>query len=182
MNLSSVDLFQFLPLYMRDDETAKGFVYALQKQLQAVISAIPLVQIYGRIENLSEPLLDELAWQFNAIEYNSNLPIGSKIQIIKSCFQTHAYRGSKAAVEKMVNNVFGGGFVEEWFEYAGNAGYFKVHTSNQSTTDLMVAEFEQAIQCTQNVRSWLESVIVESIANMDMVFGSYVHTAEFIYV
>ena len=129
---------------------------------------------------LSDELLDEIAWQYNIIEYSSILPIVSKRYLIKNCMRFHAIRGTKAAVENIVNNVFGSGYVEEWFEYSGDQGKFKVHTTNRGTSDEMVAHFDRSIDQAKNVRSQLEAVIVETVNGMDMNFAGYGETIEYI--
>jgi len=176
------DLFEHLPLWMRDDPSAAGIVYALNNQMRALAGGVYMANLYARIDELSEDLLDELAWQFNLIEYNSILPIDSKREMIKNCFLTHRKRGTKSAVEKVVKTVFGNGWVEEWFDYSGTAGMFKVHTGNVGTSDEMVAEFDRLIKVTQNIRSHLELVIVEAVAQLNLSFAGVVRTSEIIYI
>lgn len=182
MNLQGLDLMQFLPLYMRNDESAIALAFAVENQIKKVASNIALAQIYANIGGQSDTVLDEIAWQFNVVEYSATLPIEAKRDLVKNCMKQHAIRGTKKAVENVINSAFGSGWVEEWFEYNGSPGHFKVHTTNAATTDQMVAEFDQAVSSTQNARSWLEAVIVELVAGMDLNFACYTHTAEFIYV
>lgn len=183
MRLNEIDIIEFLPQYMREDKTAQGIAYAITQALKEfVIPHIEKCNIYGRIGQLEENMLDELAWQFNIPEYIHTLDITAKRNIIKNCLQTHRQRGTVAAVEKVIDDVFGNGYVEEWFEYNGDPFHFKVHTTNVSANDAMVAEFEKLIVSTQNVRSVLEAVIVETALEMDSFQGIYTHIAETVYI
>lgn len=182
MKLNELELIEFLPKYMQQDKTAQGIAYAITKEFKKIIREIVNVKIYSRIEALDESMLDELAWQFNIPEYISTLDIVQKRALVKNCMQMHRERGTVAAVEKVIQDVFGNGYVEEWFDYDLNKPYhFRVRTTNISTTDSMVAEFEKIVKSTQNLRSVLEEVIIETSHDLDNYFGSFMHVADYVY-
>lgn len=58
----------------------------------------------------------------------------------------------------------------------------KVHTSNVGVGDQEAAQFAATIASAQNVRSVLESVIVETVEQMNLYFGGVIHTADVIYM
>jgi phage tail P2-like protein len=183
MKLKELDMLEFLPQYMRDDKTAQGIAYAITNVIKDyVIKNVELCNIYGRIEQHDSALLDELAWQFNVPEYIPTLDIIAKRNIIKNCIQTHRRRGTVAAVERVIADVFGNGYVEEWFNYNGEPFHFKIHTTNIKATDDMILEFEKLVKSTQNVRSVLETVILETALDMSSYQGFYMHTAEKVYI
>ena len=78
MKLSELDLMEFLPAWMRTDENAKALAYAIQQQLDKLVSQFKNLIIYASIDTQSDAILDELGWQFNIPEYSSSLPIGTK--------------------------------------------------------------------------------------------------------
>lgn len=171
MRLRDVDLLRLLPQFMSDDRNARAFAYAVQSQIIAVSRSIEHAQIYARIESLSEEVLDELAWQFNIVEYRVDYSLAIKRRIVKGCMAMHYLRGTVAAVETVVQNVFGTASVEEWFEYGGEPYHFKVRTSNPNASDEMLADLERVIKETQNVRSYLEAAIVELMESMNLYYG-----------
>lgn len=185
MTLQSFDLFQFLPAWMRDDQTAQALVYALTKQLQAVIAQLQNLEIYTNINAQPDAILDELAWQFNAIEYDPALPRSTKVQLVESAILNNRQRGTVAAVERIATQIFGDAWVEEWFNYPDTPGspyHFRVHTSNVSVGDQEAAQFSAVVASAQNVRSVLDSVIVETVERMNLYFGGVIHTADVIYM
>lgn len=183
MRLNEIDIIEFLPQYMREDKTAQGIAYAVTQVFKdIVINNIDKCNIYGRIGQLEENMLDELAWQFNIPEYIPTIDVPTKRSIIKNCMETHRQRGTVSSVEKVISSVFGNGYVNEWFKYDGEPYHFKVHTTNNSTTDNMIAEFEKLVASTQNVRSVLEAVIIETALDMASFQGIYMHTAEIVYI
>lgn len=183
MKLKELDVLEFLPQYMRHDKTAQGIAYATTKIFnEYVINNIEKCGIYYRIDKLDEKMLDKLAWQFNVPEYIPTLSLSTKRNIIKNCIETHRQRGTVAAVEKVVESVFGNGYVEEWFDYNGEPYHFKVHTSNVSANDSMIEEFENIVASTQNVRSVLEAIVVETVLEMNTYQSGKIHTTERIYI
>lgn len=174
MKLQELKLSEFLPKYMQSDETAKAFEYAVQKQILRIVSQIKMLEIYTSINTQPESVLDELGWQFNIPEYTSTLPIETKRNLIKTAILTHKQRGTPVAVERVVKDVFGDGYVEEWFNYGGEPYHFKVHTSNVSAGDEEAKLFESIIASSQNVRSYLEAVMIETVVNGAIGFGGYI--------
>ena len=168
MKLNTVELDRMLPLFMREDKTFQAICYALESEIKQLHQQTTLLKLYQNIDSLSEELLDELAWQFNAIEYNKSYSIDIKRTLIKNCLSTHHKRGTVAAVEEVATKIFGNATVTEWFEYGGEPYHFKVYTSNVSTSDEMITEFNRVIKQTQNIRSHLEEVIAETIDSMDI--------------
>ena len=111
MTLQNLDLFQFLPAWMRDDQPAQALVYALTKQLQAVVAQLQNLAIYTNISAQPDEILDELAWQFNALEYDPSLPRSTKVQLVESAILNNKQRGTVAAVEHIATQNFGDGWV-----------------------------------------------------------------------
>lgn len=171
MRLTEIDLLRLIPNFMRDDRNAQAFAYALNSKIAEISMAIAHAKIYSRIDSLSDKILDELAWQFNIVEYRNEYDISIKRELIKGCMQLHYKRGTVAAVEEAVQKIFGDATVEEWFDYGGNPYHFKVRTSNTSANDEMIQEVAKVIRETQNVRSYLEEVIIEIIQSMSMYVG-----------
>lgn len=172
MRLKETDLLRLLPQFMRDDRNAKAFAYALQSQIISVSQNIEHARLYSRIDKLSDEILDELAWQFNVVEYRNDYDISIKRELIKRCMESHYKRGTVASVEEVVQKIFGDAQVEEWFNYEGEPYHFKITTSNTSATDEMIQEVTRLVKETQSIRACLEAVIVEIVQKMELYIGS----------
>lgn len=174
MKLNTVELDRLIPSFMREDQNFKAICYALESEIKLLYEQTNLIKLYRNIDSLPEEILDELAWQFNAIEYNKSYSIDIKRTLIKNCLSTHHKRGTVAAVEEVASKIFGNATVSEWFEYGGKPYHFKVYTSNVSTSDEMITEFNRVIKQTQNIRSHLEEVVAETIDSMDIFCGGII--------
>ena len=160
-----------LPNFLREDKNFRAICNALNDEIKLLYEQTNLVKLYSNIDNLPEEILDELAWQFNSIEYNTSYSIAIKRELIKNCIITHHRRGTVASVEDVASRIFGNATVSEWFEYGGEPYHFKVHTETVTVSDDMINEFNRVIRQTQNIRSHLEEVITETINSMDVFFG-----------
>lgn len=182
MTLSELDFSTFLPEWMKSDETAMALAYAVENQIKRVVEQIAALNIYPNIMEQSAAVLDELAWQFNIPEYRADLSLASKRALVQSAILTHRQRGAVAAVERVVTDIFGDGWVEEWPDYDGSPYHFNVHTSNISAGDTEAANFTAAVKATQNLRSVLDSIIIESVVEQASAFAGYLHETEEIYI
>lgn len=182
MNASEIQLTNLLPVWMQDDTTAAGMAYAVEKQLKAVAAEISLVGVYARIPTMGESLLDELAWGLNIPEYRGDYELDVKRRLVQTAIQTHRLRGTKAAVEKVVTEIFGDGWVEEWFEYDGDAYKFKIHTSNIGAVDADAAAFDHAVENTKNLRSVLEEIVIEASGQLMLYAAAVMRVQESIYI
>lgn len=171
MKLNDLELERLIPSFMREDKNLQGIMYALQGEFSLINGYIEHIKLYANLDLLSEELLDELAWQFNIPEYDVTYDIGIKRLLIKDCLSLHHKRGTVAAVQEVAEKIFGNAVITEWFEYDGQPYHFKVSTSNISSTDEMIERFRRVVKETQNVRSFLESVVIEVMNQMDIFTG-----------
>ena len=171
MKLNNIDLFQLLPQFMQDDKNSQAFVYAIQDQMNKVSENIVHAKIYSRVGEMDDELLDELAWQFNVPEYDASYSIETKRTLIKNSLITHHKRGTAGVVEQIVKDIYGDAVLEEWFDYNGSPYHFKVRTTNTEATDEMLADLDRIIKETQNIRSYLEEVIVELMERSKLYIG-----------
>ena len=180
MNLQELQLARFLPAFLQRDKTAKGFCYALERQLAKIVSAVSAISLYASLETLDGQVLDALAFQYHIPEYMTDFSVDTKRKLLQGCLHSHQLRGTVAAVEQVIEKIFGFGYVEEWFQYNGQPYRFKVHTSNPSVEDSMVAEFERILGATQNIRSVLEQVVVELSGEETQYAGCFRQEGEII--
>lgn len=182
MKTTELDLMRFLPEWMRTDETAQGLVYAVQNQLNTIAAEVPLVLLYSRISTMDEALLDEIAWGLSIPEYRSEYDADIKRRLVQTAIQTHRTRGTVAAVEKIVTDIFGDGWIEEWFDYTGDPYHFKIHTSNIGAVDADAEEFDHAVKTTKNLRSVLEEIVITAATQMQLYAAGVLHVRDAIFI
>ncbi|KEO84748.1 phage tail protein I [Tumebacillus flagellatus] len=178
LDLKTVHLLDLVPPNIRDDPTVAAAAEAINGELQAVNSLIPLVSLMKTLDAQAEDVVDELAWQFHVDFYDPSLSIEQKRALVKNSISWHRRKGTPAAVEELIATLFGEGRVEEWFEYDGEPYTFRVITNNPAVTEEKALEFARAVNSVKNTRSRLDKVIVGDSKRMPLYIGFAVHIGE----
>ena len=178
MDLNNIDLLQLQTSYMKDDPTTKALCTAITPELQQLAGLISKCILLGNVDNLPGEVLDELAYELHIEWYDATASIDVKRSLIKSSDKVHMYLGTPYAVEQVVQDYFGDGVVEEWFEYDGDPYHFRVLTENSAVTGDLADQFSKAVSKVKNLRSILEAVIVTMSGEMNMFIGNVLHTGD----
>lgn len=167
--ITAKNLLRTLPDVLKEDKKLNALASIVANVLSARPDEIDRIRIYPQIENLPEPLLDILAYDFKVDWYGYNYSLDVKRAQIKDSFRVHRTLGTKGSVEKALNNIYPGTEIEEWFDYGGDPFYFRVLLD---VTDQRVGishdEIIRTINMFKPIRSHLQdnTVIYRSRANI----------------
>lgn len=167
-----------LPRVLSDDTRTNALAYAIAKALGARFKEIPLDEIYTRIDELPEKLLDILARDFKIDWYYFDFPVEAKRSLLKSCWSVHRRLGTKEAVTSALSSVFSKAKLEEWFEYGGVPYSFRLEVEvpeNGVTAEQQQRALEN-IKYYKNVRSWLEALNYTYESRGELKAGAYTAT------
>ncbi len=182
MDFSNIDLLKLQTKTMQNDLAVQGFSAALNTQIKQLASEVINALTYSRIDNLSEAVLDILAWQFNVDWYDANSDLATKRQAINDALLIHQLRGTPAAVQKVVEIYFGDGAVEEWFNYGGQPFHFQVTTNNPEATNEKAALFTKAVQSVQRLSTVFDGVLITDVEIMSLNYAGIAQMGEFLTV
>lgn len=158
-DLQSVSLIDILPPNLLADKQIYAAAWALDDELQKITAATRNALLLPRLDELSEEVIDLLAWQWHVDFYEPvGMDIDTKRRLIKNSIAWHRIKGTPAAVEQVVSAVFDTSHVQEWFEYGGKPYHFKVITEDVTTDPNVLARMRRAINAAKNTRSWLETI------------------------
>ncbi|GAK06023.1 putative phage tail protein [Geomicrobium sp. JCM 19037] len=133
------------------------------------------------IPNINEQdhdVLDHLAFTFSVDAYERSMGLETKRELISDAVFLHQTRGTPAAVERLITTLFNDGRVEEWWEYGGEPYMFRVITNNPSANQERALEFIRAVNAVKNMRSHLETVILEQMERMSLYWAGFVHQGD----
>ena len=157
--LKTLSLVDILPDNLLADEQIYATAKALDKELQLVAEDCKQVMHLSRIDELPEPVLDLLAWQWHVDFYEIGLDLKAKRNLVRESIAWHRHKGTKAAVKSGVHAVYGSGEVEEWFEYNGEPYHFRVVDIVPDTIDMdSIRLVLRLIDSCKNTRSWLDTL------------------------
>ena len=172
-DLQSVSLLDILPPNLLADKQIYAAARALDDELQKITAATRNALLLPRLDELSEDVIDLLAWQWHVDFYEPSMSIETKRQLVRESIAWHRIKGTKAAVEKMAQTVFKGGVVTEWFEYGGEPYHFRIDVLNApNMTEESRERLLAVVNASKNTRSWLDELRFRREAQNDMYYAS----------
>ena len=175
MKLNDIDLIKLLPQFMRDDVAVRGLSAGINEVVRDLAESLKLLSTWDYIDQLSEVELDELAWELNIQWYDTGATLEVKRNLIKNSDKVFQRLGTKWAVENIINTYFGEGHVEEWFEYGGEPGHFRVLSPNPSLNDEGLFDFLNLLNKVKRASAKLDGVIITLAGQMIMAAGMAYH-------
>ena len=171
IDIQDIRFIDMIPPNLRGDQNVQAAAEALDQQLREVTTLIPGVAFFHQIDTLPSEWVDQLAYQWHVDFYDPDLPLNQRRELVKNSLAWHRRKGTPSAVEELMTTIFGDGIVEEWYEYGGEPGYFRVITSNFSATTEHALRFLRAVNSVKNARSWLDTVIIRLVENTPVYWG-----------
>ena len=168
MRLSDCRMEKLLPLFMRQEPDDVAAARTLDPLIHEIASKIILCSDWGVIDDLPEEFLDALAWELDIDWFNpkADKTIEVKRELVKNADEVHRHLGTKAAVESVAKDIWGEGTVEEWFEFNGTPGTFKLWIGVQLTND-NVKRFMKTVGQVKNARSHLTDLTCRIVTDLD---------------
>lgn len=121
-------------------------------------------QIYTDIDHVTEDILDALAVNWKIDWYDTDYNIEQKRRIVKTALTVRRTMGTAAAVKAQADAIYPGTILEEWFEYGGEPGYFRLRVGvttveeKEKFSALSVAEIEHRLAGAKRFSAHLQGV------------------------
>ena len=154
--VTKADLLRALPIPLRNDAGMMKLAETAAKALLKAWSKIESPNIYARIDQLDENMLDQLAKELNIGWYDYEEDLDKKRATIKNSWNVRRVLGTKGAVEGALGDAAEGSYVEEWFEYGGDEFHFRVKIPGMLTQE-KIDWIQKAVNLTKSVRSKIDS-------------------------
>lgn len=170
--VDDIPIKETLPDSIRKDRTVQDICEAIEKEMQAVNRATGYCLLLPRLDELSEALLDELAWEYHVDFYDQTLPIEQKREMVRQAIESHRKKGTAAVVRNVVSIILQDGRVEEWFQYGGEPYHFRVILiMGPMASEETIQKLVDTIYAVKNVRSWLDYVQFHRESEGRIYFG-----------
>ena len=171
MKLSDIEFIRLLPQFMRDDAAVKGLSSAVDVIIPGIAASVATLSTWDQIDNLSEAELDALAWELNILWYDHGADIAVKRELVKNSDAVYKHLGTKWAVENVIETYFGEGKIEEWFEYGGQPGHFRVNSSNPSISQERFTDFLNVLNKVKRASAKLDEVVININSEVMLAAG-----------
>ena len=179
MKLSNLDFIRLLPQFMRDDDAVKGLAAGINAIIPSLAASCETMSTWDCIDELSEAELDELAWELNILWYDPSATIAVKRDIVRNSDKVWRYLGTKWAVENVIKSYFGEGHIEEWFEYGGEPGRFRIVAKNPSLAEETLMEFMNILNKVKRASAKLDGISIVLDGELNLYAGVAYHEAGF---
>lgn len=158
-NLKNISLLNLIPSSIKDNPKIISAALTLDKEIQKLNKCIENINIYSRIDELDETLINELAWQFHVDYYDINLPLEIKRKLVKESLSNHKIKGTPYAIEKVLRILKLKGNVIEWFECNGSPYHFLVELDAANEFN-NIDDVRRLVMEYKNTRSWFDGFVI----------------------
>lgn len=175
MKIDDLTMKRLLPSWMRGDEANIGLSASVDKVAKKFYRESQVLSRWNQIDNMTENNLDELAWDLNIPWYVSTADIEIKRKIVKNSILVHAHLGTIEAVNMVIQDYFGEGEVEEWFEYGGDPCYFRITSNNAQLVLENYQLFCDLLAVVKRESAWLDHITIQMMSDATVYAGAAVH-------
>lgn len=155
------DVKTIVPRFIMKDRNGYAIAKAIEKALRIFCDVcMDGADAVTNIDRMPEWRLNEYAWEYGIVWYDSTTSVDEKRKQIKYASSVFRMLGTKAGVLDAVEGVFGEGMIQEWFQYGGQPFHYKVYVTDDSAVYDRRNEFMRILGYVQNIRSVLDSVEV----------------------
>lgn len=124
-----------VPRIVAGQEWVQALSEALGELHEKTMDFADASQIYTALDTVSETVLDILAVNWKIDWYDTSYSIEQKRRIIKTSLEVRRLMGTVRAVKLQADAVYPGTEVEEWFDYGGDPGYFRLFVNITDTDE-----------------------------------------------
>lgn len=130
-------------------------------------------QIYTQLDSAPEAVLDVLAVNWKIDWYDTGFTLEQKRKTVKTALMVRRLMGTAAAVKLQVHTLYPDAMIEEWFEYDGHPGCFRVIVPLPEV-GISAADYRRlktGILTTKNERSHLDVIDIRHETTGIVVVG-----------
>lgn len=166
-----------LPRILREQPWVKALSMAVGMMHEKTMDYIAGSQIYTAIDSVPEQVLDALAVSWKIEWYDTAYDIEQKRRIVKTALNIRRTMGTVGAVRSQADAIYPGSTIEEWFEYGGEPGMFRLKVNVATVEEkekliiMSAAEIERRLAASKRFSSHLEEVEYSDTGGTATAYG-----------
>lgn len=159
--MGTIDITNLVPNFILGDKNGWALAKALEKLYEIVHEkAQEGIDAAINIDKMPEWRLDEVAVEENVFWYSFDAPVDVKREMIKNAGRNYALLGTKTGTENAIKDYCGDARVEEWFEYGGEPGYFRIHSRSSEAAENANA-LARSVEEVKRLSAVLDGIYIE---------------------
>lgn len=178
------DLYDFnlkdtLPGSITNDVNVQTIAEVTTLRLMALMPFVDRLTILSHLNELSAPILDELAWHLHVDFYDEVATEDQKIKLILNSITWHRRKGTIGLVEEAISELYSEcKVIENWDYEDGQPYHFKLQMSGYMMTPDIRERLLRILEIVKNKRSWLGDIeYVHDINSKGLYIGGLVTSA-----
>lgn len=153
-------------------ENRKDILIVLEKLIHKyLVDNIKYLVLLDRIDELSERELDLVQDELHVDFYNYKMTLEQKRKACKESLIVHSAKGTPGSVSKVLEVFFKGAKLEEWFQYDGRPGYFRILIEGDSPSNL--EEVFRKVESTKKKSQHLEKI--SFLSKSEIIMNTFSH-------
>lgn len=163
-SLRDAQIIDGLPRILREQPWVRALSMAAAELHRKTMDYIEASQIYTAIDSAAEETLDALAVSWKIDWYDTDYDIEQKRRIVKTALNIRRTMGTAGAAKTQADAIYPGTTLEEWFEYGGTHGKFRLRVNittveeRQKFAAMTTAEIERRLAAAKRFSAHLEEV------------------------
>lgn len=158
-NFTADALLSIFPPALKKSPDYMTLAQVAAPELAAAFQAAVQAEVLCRVDELPEDVLDALAYDMDVFWWKPDATLAQKRVGIKQALMSHRRLGTTQSVQDAINAYFGGGDVEEWFEYNDDPFYFRIFGANVAPGTANYAAFLRTIDGVKRCSAVMSSVV-----------------------
>lgn len=177
-NLYKFKLKDTLPSSIANDASVQALAEVVTLRLMALMPFVDRLTILSHLNELSTPILDELAWHLHVDLYDEAVAREQKNKLILSSIAWHRRKGTVGLVEEAIGELYSDcEVVENWSYEGGKPYHFKLQMSGYMMTPNIRERVLRILEFVKNKRSWLDGIEYVHAINSGGVYVGGIATA-----
>lgn len=123
------NLLSIFPRSLAGDQSLSALASVGAQILDLRGKETDIPRIFPEIDRLDEEVLDILAYDLKVDWYDYDYPVQAKRDLIKNSVIAHKRMGTVYAVKLVLNSLYPKSELEEWFDYDGTPGCFRLNVN-----------------------------------------------------
>ena len=158
-NLYDFNLKDTLPSSIASDTKVQALAEVVTLRLIDLMPMVDKLTILSHLNELSTPILDEVAWHLHVDFYDEAATREQKIKLILNSITWHRRKGTVGLVEEAIGELYSECEVIENRNYEGGQPYhFKLQMTGYMMTPNIRERVLRILEFVKNKRSWLDDI------------------------
>jgi len=176
--LSELDFTELLPDHLKKYDNIVSMVTIFGDEIkEKILPKVQNVFLYSDFEDMEDELLDELATAWHVDFYDEDMTTTEKAAMVENAYKAHSQKGTRGALQDALDSVFDDIQILEWFEYGGNAFYFKLVVEDAVPSADEIERIYAMVDCYKSKRSYMDGFTVSTSDSMTQQYSSGSHSS-----